>query len=164
MIENAVLQPNRSISALEDTVFLDKPALAAFMNPEDPKYAKARTYFVEMEDLGRAFSTSNLVLYELHRWLRNEYSYALAEMFLQTTDEAVRCGKLHVIAVSEQIEQDARQLLSRFPEYELSLDEAVTAVVILSNNIRRVFTFNLSLLALSNIDSHIKIIPSPSSV
>lgn len=148
---------------LHETIFLDKSALTAFMNPSDLNYEKARTYFLQLDDLGRSFSTSNFIIFEVHRWLRNEFDYAQAEAFLSIMDEACEANRLHLISVTSNMEQDARKLIQNCPELKLSLDEAVTAILILSSPIKRIFSFNPSFISLPELDSRIKTIPSPGS-
>ncbi|WP_248925097.1 type II toxin-antitoxin system VapC family toxin [Paenibacillus hamazuiensis] len=141
------------------SVFIDETAFAAFMNPRDPHHMKARSLFLDLDDLERDFVTTNSILFEIHRWLRNEYDYALADFFLNAVEKAAGLGKLSVIPGGSEWEQEARQLLIERPELQYSLSEALTAVVMSAYGIRRIFTFNPNHAVLLSLDKGIKLIP-----
>ncbi|MCS7461969.1 hypothetical protein N0M98_17670 [Paenibacillus doosanensis] len=141
-------------------VFLDRTAFMAFMNPHDPYYSKARTLFLDLDDLDRALVTTNYVIFDTHQWLRNQYGFQQAQFFLETVDQAVHKGTLAIISGSPEFEQESKRLLTDCPDLQLSLNEAVTAVVMLTYQIKRIFTFNPSYAFLPKLDSAIKIMPS----
>lgn len=145
---------------IQNAIFLDETALAALMNPEDPYYAKARSLFLDLHDLERNYMTTNSIIFDLHEWLRNEYSYELAEYFLNAIDKAVSTGKLAVITSGSEFEGESRRLLMDRPELRFSLSEAFTAVTMSYYQVKRIFTFNRNFLMLSNLDKDIRIIPS----
>ncbi|CAM4395610.1 putative nucleic acid-binding protein [Paenibacillus endophyticus] len=145
---------------IQDTIFLDSTALAALMNPEDPRYVKARSLFLDLHDLERNYITTNSIIFELHEWLRNEYSYQQAEYFLKAIDKAVSKGKLAVISSSHEFDGESRRLLMDRPELHFSLSEAFTAVTMSYYQIKRIFTFNRNYMMLANLDKEIRIIPT----
>lgn len=145
---------------IQDTIFLDGTALAALMNPEDPRYVKARSLFLDLHDLERNYVTTNSIIFDLHEWLRNEYSYQLAEYFLNAIDKAVSKGKLAVISSGPEFDGESRRLLMDRPELRFSLSEAFTAVTMSYYQVKRIFTFNRNYLMLANLDKDIRIIPS----
>lgn len=145
---------------LSQAVFLEQTALAAFMNPEDPYYLKARGLFYDLDDLDRTFVTTNYVLFETHQWLRNHFDYTDAQIFLNTMDKAVQQGVLTVLPGRPELEQEAKRLLLDFPSYQFSLSEALTAVVMLSYQIKRIFTFNPSYSFLPKLDREVKLMPT----
>ncbi|MDQ8739254.1 hypothetical protein [Paenibacillus sp. LHD-38] len=145
---------------IQDTIFLDGTALAALMNPEDPRYEKARSLFLDLHDLERNYVTTNSIIFDLHEWLRNEYSYQLAEYFLNAIDKAVSKGKLAVISSGPEFDGESRRLLMDRPELRFSLSEAFTAVTMSYYQVKRIFTFNRNYLMLANLDKDIRIIPS----
>ncbi|MDQ0878426.1 putative nucleic acid-binding protein [Paenibacillus sp. V4I3] len=145
---------------IQDAIFLDETALAALMNPEDPRYAKARSLFLDLHDLERNYMTTNSIIFDLHEWLRNEYSYEQAEYFLNAIDKAVSKGKLAVISSGPEIEGESRRLLMDRPELRFSLSEAFTAVTMSYYQVKRIFTFNRNFMMLANLDKDIRIIPS----
>jgi predicted nucleic acid-binding protein len=145
---------------LQEAIFLDETALAALMNPEDSRYAKARSLFLDLHDLERNFVTTNSIIFDLHEWLRNEYSYQMAEFFLNAMDKAEGKGKLAIISSGPELEGESRRLLMDRPELRFSLSEAFTAVAMTYYQVRRIFTFNRNFMMLANLDKDIKIIPS----
>jgi len=145
---------------IQDAVFLDETALAAFMNPDDPCYAKARSMFLDLHDLERHYVTTNSIIFDLHEWLRNEYSYQQAEYFLSAIDKAVSTGKLVLISSSPEFEMESRRLLLDRPELRFSLSEAFTAVTMSYYQVKRIFTFNRNFKMLNQLDKHIRMIPS----
>jgi len=147
-------------SIVQDTIFLDETALAAFMNPENPRYMKARSLFLDLNDLERNFVTTNAIIFDLHEWLCNEYSYQQAEYFLNAIDKAVSNGKLEVISSGPEFVRESRRLLIDRPELRFSLSEALTAVTMSYYQIKRIFTFNRNYMMLVNLDKEIRILPS----
>lgn len=145
---------------VQDTIFLDETALAALMNPDDPRYLKARSLFLDMHDLERNYVTTNSIIFDLHEWLRNEYSYQQAEYFLNAIDKAVSKGKLEIISCGPEFESESRRLLIDRPELRFSLSEAFTAVTMSYYQVKRIFTFNRNFMMLANLDKDIRIIPS----
>lgn len=145
---------------IQNTIFLDGTALAALMNPEDSRYAKARSLFLDLHDLERNYVTTNSIIFDLHEWLRNEYSYQQAEYFLNAIDKAVSNGKLAVISSSPEFDGESRRLLIDRPELRFSLSEAFTAVTMSYYQVKRIFTFNRNYMLLANLDKDIRIIPS----
>jgi predicted nucleic acid-binding protein len=145
---------------LQEAIFLDETALAALMDPEDPQYVKARSLFLDLHDLERHFVTTNSIIFDLHEWLRNEYSYPQAEYFLNAIDKAESRGKLAVISSGPELEGESRRLLMDRPELKFSLSEAFTAVAMTYYQIKRIFTFNRNFMMLANLDTEIRIIPS----
>lgn len=60
----------------QQSVFLDDTALTAYMNPNDPRYMKARSLFLDLDDLERHLVTTNYIIFDTHQWLRDDYGYA----------------------------------------------------------------------------------------
>ncbi|OAS21187.1 hypothetical protein [Paenibacillus oryzisoli] len=145
---------------IQDAIFLDETALAALMNPKDPRYIKARSMFLDLHDLERNYMTTNSIVFDLHEWLRNEYSYEQAEYFLKAIEKAVSRGRLAVISSGPEFEGESRRLLMDRPELRFSLSEALTAVTMSYYQVKRIFTFNRNFMMLKNLDKDIRIIPS----
>jgi predicted nucleic acid-binding protein len=162
-VTNAQHIPNRSRSqepAYGSTVFLDYSAYMAFMNPEDPCHWKARSLFFSMDDLGRRFTTTNYVLFDVHKWIRNNCDYNVAHHFFQIIDAAVTVGRLYVLYGEEELEKEAKQFLQECPNVQLSLVEAVSVVAMLRHGISQIFTFNSRMLFLKKLNPDIKLIPT----
>jgi predicted nucleic acid-binding protein len=141
-------------------VFVDDTAFTAFMNAQHPYYAKARSLFLDLDDLDRCFVTTNYVVFDVHQWLRNQFGYAPAEYFLNTVDKAVGSGKLALLSGSPELEMEARRLVMERPELRFSLSEALTAVFLSAYRILRIFTFNANYALLPKLDAGIKVIPT----
>lgn len=144
----------------QQSVFLDETAFTAFMNSDDAHYMNARSLFLELDDVDRKMVTTNYIIFDTHQWLRNQTGYKQAESFLNIMDKAVDRDKLDIIPGNSQLEEDAKHLLLERPEYQFSLSEAVTAIIIMTFQIKRVFTFNPKYLFLRELNSNIKLIPS----
>lgn len=142
------------------SIFVDQTAFAAFMNPSDPYYSKARSLFLDLDDLDRTLITTNYIIFDTHQWLRNSYGFQQAQFFLETIEHAVRKDILTVISGSPEFENESKRLITDCPDLQLSLSEALTAVVMITYQIRRVFTFNPSYAFLPKMDPGIKVIPS----
>jgi predicted nucleic acid-binding protein len=144
----------------QQAIFLDETALIAFMNPEDPRYMKARALFLDLHDLERSFVTTNSIIFDVHDWLRNDYGYTQAEFFLNVMDKAVSKGKLVIVPGGPEFEIESRRLLIDRPELQFSLNEALTAIVMSTYQIKRIFSFNSNFVMLANLNRDVKIIPS----
>ncbi|RKN84281.1 type II toxin-antitoxin system VapC family toxin [Paenibacillus ginsengarvi] len=142
------------------SVFVEQSAWMAFMNPDDPYYLQARTAFYEMHDLERHLSTTNSVIFETHRWLRDEFDYADAQLFLNTVEKAVQQNVLTIIPSGPELETEAKRLLLEYPDCRFSLNEALNAVVLLHYRLKRLFTFNPNYSFLTRVDREIKVFPS----
>jgi predicted nucleic acid-binding protein len=129
------------------------------MNSQDPYYAKARSLFLDLNDLERSFVTTNSIIFDLHEWLRNDYGYEQADYFLSAIDKAMTKDKLEVIPSGPEFEGESRRLLIDRPELRFSLSEALTAVTLSYYQIKRIFTFNRNFIMLSNLEKDIRIIP-----
>jgi predicted nucleic acid-binding protein len=141
-------------------VFVDETAWTAFLNAADVRYLRARTIFLDMDDLDRDLVTTNAVVFHVHESLRNEYGYDLADYFLNVVEKAAAVGRLAVIPGSYELEQQARKLLFERPALQLSLSEAMIAAVVTGYDIKRVFTFNPQLERLRTLDPDIKLLPT----
>ncbi|PZE21750.1 type II toxin-antitoxin system VapC family toxin [Paenibacillus xerothermodurans] len=144
----------------EQAVFVDETAFASFMDPTDPYYAKARSLFLDLDDLERPLITTNYVLVDAHQWLKNQCGYEHAQFFLDTLEKALAKNTLTIISGCPEYEQESRRLLTDCPDLRLSLSEALTAVVLITHRIKRIFTFNPSFIFLSKLDAGIKVMPS----
>jgi predicted nucleic acid-binding protein len=144
----------------QQAVFLDDTALRALMNPEDPRYRKARSLFLDLHDLERNFITTNSIIFDVHEWLRNDYGYTQAEFFLNVIDKAIGKGNLAIIPGGSDYEAESRRLLIERPELQFSLSEALTAIVMSSYQIKRIFTFNPHFTMLTHLSRDMRIIPS----
>lgn len=145
---------------IQNAIFLDESALVALMYPEDSRYAKARALFLDLYDLERNYITTNSIIFDLHEWLRNDYSYEQADYFLNAIDKAVSKGKLAVVSSGPEFEGESRRLLMERPELRFSLSEAFTAVTMSYYQVKRIFTFNRNFMMLANLDKDIRVIPS----
>ncbi|TDF99868.1 hypothetical protein E1757_07835 [Paenibacillus piri] len=142
------------------SVFVDLTAFSSFMDPHDAYYAKARSLFLDLDDLDRTLVTTNYVMFETHQWLRNRYGFEHAQFFLETMDKAAAKSKLTIISGQPEFESESRRLITDCPDLQLSLSEAVTAVVMITYQIKRIFTFNPNYAFLPKLDSGIKVLPS----
>jgi predicted nucleic acid-binding protein len=155
------MMDNRAATAASaQAVFVDETALTAFLNAADAHYLRARTIFLDMDDLDRDLVTTNAVVFHVHESLRNDYGYDLADYFLNAVEKASAVGRLAVIPGSFELEQQSRKLLLDRPELQLSLSEAMTAAVVTGYGIKRVFTFNPRLDRLRALDPDIKLLPT----
>jgi len=141
-------------------VFIDETAFSAFMDPDHPRYTKARSFFMDLDDLDRHFVCTNYVIFHTHQWLRDRHGYEHATFFLDTIEKTVDKGRMSVLPGSAEIERQSRQLLKDHPELQYTLNEAVTAVVLSTYQIDRIFTFNPGFMLLQKIIPGMKVIPS----
>ena len=143
-------------------VFLDQTALTSLMDEQQAHHNQARAIFMDLDDLERPLITTNYVVFETHQWLRNQFGFDHAQFFLDIIDQAAAKGIIKIIPGSTELEQESKQLISSYPDLRLSLSEALTAVVMLSYQVKRIFTFNRNYGFLPTLDADIKIMPSAS--
>jgi predicted nucleic acid-binding protein len=144
----------------QTAVFVDLSAFTSFMDPNDPFYAKARSFFLDLDDLDRPLITTNYVIIETHQWLRNNYGYEHAQLFLESIEQAITKDMLTILSGSPEFEHESKRLLTDCPDLQLSLSEALTAVVLITYRMKRIFTFNPSYAFLSRLDAGIRVMPS----
>jgi predicted nucleic acid-binding protein len=144
----------------QQAVFVDQSAFASFMDVNDPNYDKARSFFLELDDLDRPLVTTNYAIIETHQWLRNRHGYEHAQFFLEKVEQAITKKSLLLISGSTEFEQESKRLLTDCPDLQLSLSEALTAVVLITYRMKRIFTFNPSYAFLSKLDAGIRVMPS----
>lgn len=144
----------------EQAVFVDQTAFTSFMDPQSTHYSKARSLFLDLDDLDRTLVTTNYILFETHQWLRNKYGFEHAQYFLETMEKASAKSKLTIISGRPEFENESKRLIVDCPDLQLSLSEAMTAVVMITYRIKRIFTFNPSYAFLPKLDTKIKVLPS----
>ena len=149
-----------AMETLDNSVFIDKSAFQAYINPDDPNHEKAYTYFLELDDLDRRFTTTNVVIFSIHQWLRDQFGYMYAEFFLNVVDKSVHKGKLSIIPGTPELEERARQFLLQCADYEITLEEALNAVVVSDYRIRRILTFNPKYSIMQKMDANVRTIPT----
>ncbi|RXT06583.1 type II toxin-antitoxin system VapC family toxin [Ammoniphilus sp. CFH 90114] len=124
----------------EKSVFIDRSAFKAFMDPKHPLCRKAASFFYGLDDLQQPLVTLNLVIYELHEWVRDQEGLDQAQFFLNAMKRAEQLGVLSIITVDESVEQEASRLMLEQQDYGLSFVEACTLVVIHDLGINRLFS------------------------
>jgi predicted nucleic acid-binding protein len=152
--------PSNKQVQFNQAVFLDQSALTSLMDEQQAHYHKARTLFMDLNDLERPLITTNYVVFDTHQWLRNRFGYEHAQFFVDIVDQAAAKGIIEIIAGSVELEQESKQLINSCPELRLSLSEALIAVVMLSYQVKRIFTFNTNYQFLPTLDAEIKVMPS----
>jgi len=143
-----------------NAVFVDDTALKAFMDPTHGQHARARSFFLDLDDVERDFVSTSYIVFETHEWLGNHYGPGPAETFLAAIEQAMTEGKLFLISGNEQLEREAQNLLDGCPQLRLTFGEAVTTVVVLAYRIGRLFTFNRSFAVLAELQPSLRLIPS----
>ncbi|NHN30581.1 type II toxin-antitoxin system VapC family toxin [Paenibacillus agricola] len=141
-------------------VFLDQSALSSLMDEQHIHYSRAKALFLDLDDLERPLITTNYIVFDTHQWLRNSFGFDHAQFFIDIVDQSAAKGIIKIIPGSPELEQESKQLISSCPDLRLSLSEALTAVVMLSYQVKRIFTFNKNYDFLSTLDSDIKVMPS----
>lgn len=154
------MNQEKNQSGNQRSVFIDKTALIAFMNIENPRHSKARSLFLELDDLERPLVTTKYVIFDTHEWLRDNIGYDHAQFYLNTIDKTIQKGMLTLLTVNEEWEQEAKELLLENPGYEFSMPESLIAITIVKHHINRVFSFNLRFRQLPQLQSNIKVMPS----
>ncbi|WP_438434645.1 type II toxin-antitoxin system VapC family toxin [Gorillibacterium sp. sgz500922] len=147
-------------NAYGNAVFVDDTAFKAFMDPTHGQHGRARSFFLDLDDLERDFVSTSYIVFDTHEWLSNHYGPGPAEAFLGAVEQAMTMGKLSLISGNDQLEREARNLLAGCPQLGLTFAEAVTSVVILAYRINRLFTFNRSFAALAELQPALRLLPS----
>jgi predicted nucleic acid-binding protein len=144
----------------KQAVFLDQTALESLIDDQQVHHNRARALFMDLDDLERPLITTNYVVFDTHQWLRNRFGFDHAQFFIDIIDQADAKGIIKIIPGSTELEQESKQLISGCPDLRLSLSEALTAVVMLSYQVKRIFTFNTNYEFLPTLDADIKVMPS----
>jgi predicted nucleic acid-binding protein len=154
------MMPRNDELDFRQAVFLDQTALTSLMDEQQPHYSRARALFLDLDDLERPLLTTNYVVFDTHQWLRNRFGFDHAQFFVDLVDQAAAKEVIRIIPGSPELEQESKQLIGSCPDLRLSLSEALTAVVMLSYQVKRIFTFNPNYAFLPKLDAEIKVMPS----
>lgn len=151
---------NEQVASEEKSVFLDRSALAAFMDKAHPFHQKAVQFFFGLDDLQQPLVTLNLTVYEIHEWLRNHVSFQQAQFFLNVIKRAEQASVLTVIPVDDAIEQEALSLMIEHPEYEFTYLEACTFTVIHELGVYRIFSLDPNFKRIAQAWPEVQIVPT----
>ncbi|MEW9668604.1 type II toxin-antitoxin system VapC family toxin [Ammoniphilus sp. 3BR4] len=144
----------------EKSVFLDRSALAAFMDSTHPLHQKAVHFFFGLDDLQQPLITLNLTIYEMHEWLRNQVGFQQAHFFLNVIKRAEQAKVLTIIPIDDAIEQEALNLMLEHPEYEFTYLEACTFTVIHELGVYRIFSLDPNVKRIAQAWPEVQIVPT----
>ena len=130
------------ISMSRSKLFIDTGAFIALTNEKDQYNKVASSFYRELKgDILRV--TSNLVVSECYTFLRYKIGYPAAMRYLTTIKRAETSGYLQIIFSNDRIEEQARSILEKYAEHDISYVDAVSFVIINTDaRIDRVFTFD----------------------
>ncbi len=144
----------------EKSVFLDRSALEAFMDPSHPFFRKAAAFFYGLDDFKQPLITLNLIIYELHERVREQAGPEQAQFFINAIKRAEQVRVLTIISVDESIEQEAARLMLEHQGDGLSFLEACTLIVMNDLGIQRLFSFSDQWAHISREWTNLQIVPS----
>lgn len=123
-------------------LFVDTSAFYALMSPRDRLHESAVAFYKSTSSQRKV--TTNLVLAETYTRTRYDAGFAAAQRFLDIVEESEATGRLEVLFSTRELERQARQLLRRFSDQDLSYVDAVSfaAIRAATPEIRDVFAFD----------------------
>lgn len=142
------------------SVFLDSSAFLVFMDVEHAYHQKAVSLFYEFDDLERPLVTLNLIVYQVHEWLKEKSGFADAQFFLQAIRKAEQSQVLTIIPVEEGLERTALRLMDENPEHELTFLTACSLTAMNQMGMRRICSFDQQFNGISRIFPRIQVVPS----
>lgn len=149
-----------SMSSDTTSIFLDTSAFLVFMDAEHAYHLKAASLFYDFDDLNRPLVTLNLIVYQVHDWLKDKSGFADAQFFLQAVRKAEQNQLLTIIPVEEGIERSALRLMDENPEQELTFLTACSLTAMNQFGMRRIFSFDRQLEWISHLFPRIQVVPS----
>jgi len=120
-------------------VFVDTGAWFAIQVTDDAHHNAARRALPAILEACRSLVTSNLVLGETYTLLRVSKGFPEAKRFL---DKLTHSKKLERMFVSEHLEQQAYEILERFPDHAFSFVDATSFALMRQNRMRHAFAFD----------------------
>ncbi len=149
-----------SMSCDTTSVFLDTTAFLVFMDVEHAYHQKAVSLFYDLDDLERPLVTLNLIVYQVHEWLKDKSGFADAQFFLQAIRKAEQSQILTIIPIEEGIERSALRLMDENPEHELTFLTACSLTAMNQLGLSRIFSFDRQLDWISRLFPRIQVMPS----
>jgi len=132
----------------------------AYVDLDHPNYYKACSILTELDDLERGLVTTSQEVFAVHQWLRDQFGAHHARYFLNRMDQAARDGYCWIIPGSPEMETKSWNFLREHQKYNLTLEEALNAMVLVEYRIKRLFSFNQNYGFLTEMDEDIKVFPN----
>lgn len=122
----------------ERAILIDCSALYAMQDQRDAHHGDAVTCLTQVQVSGFPVFLSTGTIYETHRLTLFKLGVGVALRFL----ESVYDGSVNIERIREEDERDARQLLRRFSDQEISYADAINFAIMKRMGIRKAFAFD----------------------
>ncbi len=123
-------------------IFIDRIALIALSNKEDPNHSVFKEQFKYYLDGGHNFYTTNVIVGNVISHIKETQGGVRANKFYDILEEAWLGTRLHFLWIGRRTQRDAVKLFKKFPEDKLSLFDAANIVLMNRRNIRFIMTTN----------------------
>jgi len=123
-------------SLFSNAILIDTSAVIALSNPEDRYYNDAKCFFESSEDI--LWVVLNCTKHETYTRARYDFDYSRA-IFLY---DMLSCNTFHQIFFNSEDEKEARSLLERYSDHDLSFHDALCVSVMKKFGIYRAFSFD----------------------
>ncbi|HEY9792507.1 MAG TPA: PIN domain-containing protein [Candidatus Obscuribacterales bacterium] len=131
-------------------IFIDTGAFCAFSDRSDDCHVLAVRQFALLLTKKTRLITTNFVIDETYTWIRYRLGSTQALEFLRRTDEAEgKQPSLEITSVDRSLEQQARRMLVKFADQDLSYTDATSLALIQQRKISQAFSF----------DRHFRLLP-----
>jgi predicted nucleic acid-binding protein len=121
-------------------VFVDTGAWFATQAMDDAHYAEACETLPTILEAARTLVTSNLVIGETYTLMRLTKGYKEAKRFLDTLTQS---QKLEHLFCTEQVEQEAYEILHQYADHAFSYVDATSFAVMRRRRIKHAFAFDV---------------------
>jgi uncharacterized protein len=116
-------------------IFVDTSVIVALLNRNDALHHQAKNIILKLENERASLVITNYIRLETHALLMHRAGSDLAIKFLEDKT-------WHVEWVSEEDENKAQELLTKYNDKRFSLTDAVSFVIMSRLNISEAFTFD----------------------
>ncbi len=120
-------------------MFVDTGAWFALQVTDDAHHAAAREVLPPLLDLSPALVTTNVVVGETYTLLRVSKGYRAAKRFLDTVAHS---AKLERVFITEELEQQAYEILHRYAEHPFSFVDVTSFALMRQQRLRYAFAFD----------------------
>lgn len=119
-------------------VFIDTSAFCALTIPQDQHNQRAKSLYNQFKEHRSMIFTSDYVLDEVYTLLKSRGSYQTSIKFMEQIDKS----RIVILRITEEVEEEAKDIFRRFMEKKLSFTDCTSFVLINRNSIEAVFAFD----------------------
>lgn len=121
-------------------IFVDTWAWKALADENDIRHKEAKTIYDQLKEQGYSWFTSNFVVDESYTLIRKKVDLETAVDFGEGLKLSIKTGVVKVIHITEEIEEKAWEIFSKYKDQNFSFTDCTSFVVMQEAEIKECFT------------------------